>query len=365
MEQPVPSGRTILAAICAFWPLAAAAADAPAASIEREVTALVWQLKADEQALRAEAQERLVALGLPAVPGIERAAGGAELDQLPYLISALERMFVAGCLPAADAAELALDRLSQSDRRAVAGRATAVLTGNQQLRERRAVAALRELGADVLYDPALSQEAGLLVRAWPLGSSSEVVIPGHQLTKIEVWLHDDLAGGEEALRHVTRLEHNWSVRTWGITIYNISGNGIPADAVHRLAARLNKASIQDRGAQLGISCIPSSRCQIQNVLPNGAADRAGLERGDEVLAIDGEPVPTFEHLVAKLLERGQGESATLTISRFGNAPRDVEVTLGNWRPVVAARQREIEAQSSATMPSLPDQFPFVPDIEVK
>ena len=344
---------------------AVCADDAIAESIDHEVAILFRQLKADEQAVRVQAQSDLIDLGLSAIPGIERKVGEADLDQLPYLLAALERMFVLGCLPVADEAERALDRLTDSAQSQVAARATAVLTGHQQIRERRAVAALRELGADVLFEPVPGQQTALLMRMAPFSDPSEIVIPGHQLTKIEVWLHDDWSSGEEGLWHLTRLEHHWSVRAWGIIVYNIAGNGVSAEAVQRLAARLNKATIQERGASLGISCNPNYGCQIENVLPGGSAEQAGLGPGDEIREIDGQPIATFGHLVAELLERSAGETAVLRVARFGNEPRKIEVTLGNWRPVVAARQQAINERFQIPSNPFPERFPFAPDMREK
>lgn len=355
---------TVLVA-CLFRPGVLAAEDSHTRAVDHQATLLVRQLRSTRQPERVRAQRELAALGGPAIPEIERALERAALDQLPYLISALERMFVAGCLPDADEAERTLERLSHAGRSAVAGRAAAILTAHQQLRERRAVAALRELGVDVLYAP---PEQSDLLRAWPVGAS-EIVVPGHDLTKLEVWLHDDMAGGEEALWHVTRLEHNWSVRTWGITVYSIDGNGVSSDAVQRLAGRLNSANIQERGASLGISCNTRfDGCQIEKALPGGTAAAAGLRQGDEILAIDSEPVTTFWNLVDRLLERSAGESATLTYRRFGNAPQEIEVTLGNWRPLVEERRREIEesrVMHESIQRETPDRFWLPPNMPVR
>lgn len=357
----------LISACCLLRAPVLTAEDAPAETVDQQVLLLVRQLRSDRQPERVQAERELTALGRPAIPGIERAMERAALDQLPYLMSALERMFVDGCVLEADDAERALERLSRTNRSTVSGRASAVLTAHQQLREQRAVAALRELGADVVYVPATSQDAGIVIGPWPAGSPYGIVIPGHELARIEIWLHDEMSGGDEALWHVTRLEDNWSVRAWGITIYSIDGNGLSSDAVHRLAGRLNNANIQERGASLGISCnVHFDGCQIDKALPGGAAAAAGLGTGDQILEIDGEPVPTFPHLVSKLLERSPGETATLKFSHYGNVPQEIEVTLGNWRPVVEAHKREIDEQSRALESPIPDPIPnpipFAPDI---
>lgn len=355
----------MIAACCLLRAPVLAAGDSAAGPVDDQVLLLVRQLRSDEQPERVQAQRDLTALGRPAIPGIERAVERAALDQLPYLISALERMFVAGCPPEADEAEEALVRLAESDRSAVSGRATAVLIGHQPLRERRAVAALRELGADVVYDYDAGQQAAGFIPVGPLGAASGIVIPGHELTRISVWLHDDMTGGDEVLRHVTRLEHNWSVRTLGITVFSIAGNGISTEAVQSLAGRLNNANIQERGASLGIKCTPSFGCQIEEAITGGSAAEAGLGRGDEILAIDGKPVHAFSQLVDNLLDYAPGDSATLSVSRFGNAPEDVVVTLGNWHSVVKGEIERCRTSRSSIPEEIPNQFWIPPGVPVR
>ena len=56
------------------------------------------------------------------------------------------------------------------------------------------------------------------------------------------------------------------------------------------------------------------------------AEKAGVQQGDIVVAIDGESVDSSTALVAQIRERKAGEKATLTIIRDGKR-QDVSVTL--------------------------------------
>ena len=55
------------------------------------------------------------------------------------------------------------------------------------------------------------------------------------------------------------------------------------------------------------------------ILPGGAADRAGLRPGDRVLAFDGRPLETWEALVAAV-QTNPGRTVELTVRRAGAPP---------------------------------------------
>jgi serine protease Do len=63
------------------------------------------------------------------------------------------------------------------------------------------------------------------------------------------------------------------------------------------------------------------------VEPDSAAARAGLQQGDVIVELEGEPIRAVEDLFAQLRRRRAGEEVTLTIVRDGKR-REVEVTLG-------------------------------------
>jgi len=63
------------------------------------------------------------------------------------------------------------------------------------------------------------------------------------------------------------------------------------------------------------------------ILPDGPADRAGLQPGDIITRIDGEPVAGSSELIVAIRSRQPGETVTLTVRRNGEE-RTVDVTLG-------------------------------------
>lgn len=66
---------------------------------------------------------------------------------------------------------------------------------------------------------------------------------------------------------------------------------------------------------------------VSQVLPNSAADKAGIRAGDVIVAMEAKAVNSFAELRAKVATAGVGTKIKLTISRDGKK-KDVYVTLG-------------------------------------
>jgi regulator of sigma E protease len=64
---------------------------------------------------------------------------------------------------------------------------------------------------------------------------------------------------------------------------------------------------------------------VGDVLPGGAAQRAGLRPGDRVLEVEGRPVATWDALVGEIVAR-PGRATALRVQAEGEAPRTVTVT---------------------------------------
>jgi membrane-associated protease RseP (regulator of RpoE activity) len=70
--------------------------------------------------------------------------------------------------------------------------------------------------------------------------------------------------------------------------------------------------------------------RIESVEPESPAEEAGLEPGDVIVAVDGEPVGLEARpLAALILSHHPGEVVRLTVER-GEETLEVEVTLGRW-----------------------------------
>lgn len=324
--------RLVSLCVCAFLGPAVvwAEGDDPAVA-DPAIWALVEQLDDENFAQRQAAEERLAEAGRPAIDVLRATAAGGNPEVAARAVAILERMFVRGCLAVADEAERALEALTAGPEPDVAQRARAILAGNQQLRERRALAALHELGAKIDFMPQSEHELARLRGAFP-GVEGPVELPGRPPVKLQIWLLKDWTGGEEGLWHVARLEDNWGLPIWGLTLYQVKGNGVPIEAVQQLAARVPKLEVHFRGASLGIQSQEGEPCFVSKVIDSSPAKNAGIEPGDIIRAFNGDPIKRFSDLVGQLLDRTPGETVTIHVQRGGEII-ELPVELGDWRDV--------------------------------
>ncbi len=105
---------------------------------------------------------------------------------------------------------------------------------------------------------------------------------------------------------------------------------------------------------------------VESVAPGGAAEKAGLQRGDIITAIDGTSVDTFSALTAAMNDYKAGDTATLTVQRN----RD-EVTLKvtfdekneateevNWDNSPNAQSKNEVPDQSGSNSGFSSDFPF-------
>ncbi len=120
--------------------------------------------------------------------------------------------------------------------------------------------------------------------------------------------------------------------------YQGIGFAIPVDAIRNVTEQI----VQDgtvRRAYLGIGVgsvtqayaraqdVPVGSAQVASVQPATAAERAGLEAGDIITAIDGSILRDSREVTRRILNKRPGSRITLDIVR-GNERMQVEVTLG-------------------------------------
>ncbi|WP_307844548.1 trypsin-like peptidase domain-containing protein [Actinotalea solisilvae] len=76
----------------------------------------------------------------------------------------------------------------------------------------------------------------------------------------------------------------------------------------------------------GVQVSTEAQNGVAPVTADGPADRAGIEPGDVIVAIDGRPVTEDEELIVAIRAKAPGDSVTLTV-RTGDEERDVRVVL--------------------------------------
>jgi S1-C subfamily serine protease len=115
---------------------------------------------------------------------------------------------------------------------------------------------------------------------------------------------------------------------------NSLGFAIPAPTVVSIVDQLLADGTASH-AYLGISSSDTAQgAVVESVGAGSAAEAAGLQPGDVIVAFDGEEVAATDDLVSALRGKAAGDSATITIERGGERV-DLTVTLGE-RPTQPA-----------------------------
>jgi putative serine protease PepD len=114
------------------------------------------------------------------------------------------------------------------------------------------------------------------------------------------------------------------------------GFAIPVNQARRVVEQLietGEAEYPVVGVLLDLT-YPGPGAQVQRpgapgeaVTPGGAADVAGVEAGDRILAVDGERVETYEEFVVLIRSLRPGDEIELLVQR-GNKKLTVDLTLG-------------------------------------
>ena len=115
------------------------------------------------------------------------------------------------------------------------------------------------------------------------------------------------------------------------------GFAIPINQARRIAdeiIRTGGAETPIVGVNLDLSypgpgarILPQAVNGREPLLPGGPAEKAGLQPGDVITAVDGQPVATYEEFVVAIRSHAPGDQVTLTVKRDGQT-QQVAVTLG-------------------------------------
>ena len=135
---------------------------------------------------------------------------------------------------------------------------------------------------------------------------------------------------------------------------------VPSAIVKKVAEDLREYGVVQRGL-LGASIINLNTATakelgltrdngvyVNEVLPNSAAEEAGIEKGDVILAVNGVRTLRNSTLLEQLGRRRPGDRVTITIERDGDR-EDVDVQLRN-----AQGNTDVVTAAVASVASLPD-----------
>jgi len=292
----------------------------PAEEIEqREIEQWTVQLDDDRFDVRQRAQQQLEQAGQPAIAAV------AEVAQTGSLESSTR----------------AINILLQWSESKVYGLRFAALENLARLthRPRESAMAMRLL-ADVREQAALETIAKLGGRVTQLGGYSNLLIE----------IDKNWKGGNEGMKHLADVHHAIKVtlRVAPITdvgleslanmtqvrVLEIHGTKISEEALKKIKQQLPTTMIDFRdGPMLGIFGDPRDMIKgsvaVNNVVKNGAANKAGIVPGDRITEINGEKLDDFTALTTRIATYQAGDTVTLTLLRKGK-PLTVKVTFDLW-----------------------------------
>lgn len=273
-----------------------------------EIRELIRSLVSDRFDVRESATRRLEQAGAGAIPFLAQAAQEDNLEITCRSIRALSAIAQQGDRATFETAQSELEKLADSRSRAAARRAQATLGSLSQTRRRHALDRVIEMGARVMQPQPV---AGLGLIDDDGGIS-------------QMLLDRNWKGGDDGLIHFRRLEQ---VRLLYITV----SAPISKKALDELQRAMPELRVQTRGdAMLGASCSSNGAHPVVDRVSRGtAADKCGLEVGDEIVQYDGKELVTFEELIEITKGHAVGDKLKIKVLRDGQ-PLTLEVTLGAW-----------------------------------
>jgi len=290
------------------------AATEPPGDITRDIIArAIEQLAATQFARREAASRSLVAAGRPVIAPLAAAIAAGDMEVASRGIDILRDLLGVPDADTAAAAEAALETLVERGSPTVRQLAGGVLDFHYAEQADQARERLEAAGAVLQERPLPEGETGLVVElsgTWRGGIDELRLLP--RLPAV-AWLSlQGVALDDDALAVLGRVR--------GVHRIDLFGTGVAAAAVTTLRERLPEVEIDVRqGGRLGVSStVVNGPCEITHVQPGSAAERAGVQPGDVVVRVDGEPIAGFKELTAQVAGRGPGEPLVLSIVRPGD-----------------------------------------------
>jgi hypothetical protein len=290
---------------------ASAAAVPPAAPSIEELRHWIAALASDEFDTRESATRDLGHSGQSAVPFLSEAAQGPSLEVTCRAIRALESIADHGNEAAFEAAQAALEQLSESKSRSVVRRASVALQSLGPIRRKHAIARIIELGGIVK----------------PVTLPRGILMPDDEDDNLigQVIINRRWKGGDEGLIHLRRLgEFQHLFVTDAAHVSDKALDALKQEFPNRMIERRGNAMLGIRGGR------ESPYCQIADVTTGSAAEKAGLEPGDVIIKYDGEEVRNFPRLVELTNSHDVGDTIQLEINRMGKVLKK-DLVLGEFK----------------------------------
>jgi putative serine protease PepD len=108
------------------------------------------------------------------------------------------------------------------------------------------------------------------------------------------------------------------------------GFAVPSNTARQVVPQLEKGQVVKRsylGTQTSADPTNPNGAQVESVTPGGPADKAGLQKGDVIKAVDGRAIKDPTELSSAIETKKPGDTVTLRIERNG-LTQDLDVKLG-------------------------------------
>ncbi len=313
------------------------AGDSAAVRLERRqiVVALISRLGSPQFEIREEATRKLEQFGIDAIEPLLAAAGGENLEVTCRAFRVLGTIYDSDDATTFDAAEAGLEKLATSSLRSVVLRARAILSpqdanwppqpDSRRIRRwKRAISRIEALG-------------GLVPRKQREGDFRNAELEFGGIFPEYIMLTEEWKGGDAGLVNLKRMGE--SLPTYLTArlppVYVINGADVSGAAVEQLQQSLRsmqvQLEVQTRGrARLGVQTMDRS-CLVSGVEKGSAADKAGLQPGDQILKYDGEELTDFDHLAKITSGHNVGDKVLLEVLRDGQTLM-LNAELTGWTP---------------------------------
>lgn len=300
---------------------------------QKQIAQWVEQLDSDLFELRERAQANVTVAGMPALPEVAVAARSAPLESSTRAINILLTWSEGEDRQLAVAA---LEQIAAMKNRPVeSARAAEVLA---EVRELAALEELVSLGGSYQINPQIS------------GVINFVPIVHYQVIIGSEW-----RGGVESLKLLKDIPHAWIISFYSppleddaleclqglpqLARVELYGTNFSQKAIEELPSKLPNAKdidVRQSAAFLGIRGDGGQNAHVVDVVPEGAAAKAGIQRGDVITHIEGKEVENFVALTTLIAQYQPGETVRFTIVRQLENQElqtiELSVKLGQWGP---------------------------------
>jgi hypothetical protein len=303
----------------------AAFAEEPAApakkSDQAQIARWIEDLDHDDFAVREAATLALGKADVAALPALQAAIQKGSPEVRIRATQVLVAWYRRGDKEQIDAVEDTLEGLLDSHG-TVGDLSDVVWSSQWRAREVRCLEQLERLGARVKY------------REDRFGADRDDLLAERKFLS-HIAITPKWTGGDEGLKFVRRIQPRESLP---FTVYRVNGNNVSDAAFQALEDAGVK--VEKRGAKLGVGNNPGfdpmtevPGFRIGSMEPGSAAEKAGLQIDDILIAFNEKPIQNFNDLVGYLLETKPGDKTEFTILREKQGVRMSErlsVELGDW-----------------------------------